>query len=220
MMPANGIASRGDGVIFVISAPSGAGKTTLIYKLLEIFPDMVLSVSYTTRQPRSGETPGRDYHFVTEKKFSAMRARGGFAEWASVHGALYGTPRRPLEENIRRGRDFLLDIDVQGARRIKKLYRHAVSIFLLPPSWAELQKRLALRGTDRRETIRQRLENARREIREIMRYDYFVLNREIREALEALKAIVIAERLRISRVKKWRVPSLQRELDSSRKGYE
>ncbi|MFQ5903422.1 MAG: guanylate kinase, partial [Candidatus Binatia bacterium] len=121
--------------------------------------------------------------------------------WASVHGALYGTPRGPLEQNIRRGRDVLLDIDVQGARKIKKQYHRAVSIFLLPPSWHELGKRLALRGTDRRESIRQRLENARREIREIMRSDYVVVTREVLKALESRKSIVIAERLRISRIK-------------------
>lgn len=197
------------GVIFILSAPSGAGKTTLIRRLLKIFPEMILSVSYTTREPRPGEVGGRDYCFVTEKKFRALRSRRGFAEWARVHGSLYGTPRRPLEAHLRRGRDVLLDIDVQGAKRIKKQYPDAVSIFLLPPSWRELEKRLAERGTDRRETIERRLENARREIREMIGYDYYVVNREIREALEALKAIVVAERQRISRMTRWPVPDLK-----------
>ncbi|MBI3058029.1 MAG: guanylate kinase, partial [Deltaproteobacteria bacterium] len=143
------------------------------------------------------------------------RARGEFAEWASVHGSFYGTPRRPLEQSIQEGREILLDIDVQGARQIKKQYPRAVSIFLLPPSLRELEKRLALRGTDRRESIRRRLENARREIRAIMRYDYFVVNREIPKALEALKSIIVAERLRISRVEKWKIPPLRRALRSS-----
>lgn len=200
MRPLSGILTKREGVIFILSAPSGAGKTTLINGLMEIFPEITLSVSYTTRDRRSGEVPGRDYHFAAKRKFAAMRARGDFAEWASVHGALYGTPRGPLEQIIRRGRDVLLNIDVQGARKIKKQYRHAVSIFLLPPSWQELGKRLALRGTDRRESIRQRLENARREIGEIMRYDYVVVNREVGGALESLKSIVIAERLKISRI--------------------
>lgn len=200
-MQLSGILAKREGVIFILSAPSGAGKTTLINGLTAIFPDVTLSVSYTTRSRRSGEVSGRDYHFVAEKKFTEMQTQGDFAEWANVHGFLYGTLRWPLEQNIRRGRDVLLDIDVQGARKVKKQYHHAVSIFLLPPSWQELGKRLALRGTDRRESIRQRLENARREIGEIMRYDYLVVNREIKEALESLKSIVIAERLRISRVK-------------------
>lgn len=200
-MKVTGILRRRTGVIFILSAPSGAGKTTLINKLMGIFPEMTLSVSCTTRLPRPGEVPGRDYHFVTEKKFATMQAKDGFAEWANVHGFLYGTPRRALEQEIRRGRDVLLDIDVEGAKKIKKQYPHAVSIFLVPPSWEELGKRLALRGTDRKETIRQRLENARREIKEIIRYDYFVVNREVREALETLKSIVVAERLRVARFK-------------------
>lgn len=199
-----------EGTIFILSAPSGAGKTTLISRLLKIFPEMRLSVSYTTRPTRPGEVQGRDYFFVGEKKFAAMRAGGAFAEWARVHGAFYGTPRPPLDRSVQRGRDILLDIDVQGARKIKKQYRGAVSIFLLPPSWHELEKRLAGRGTDRRENIRRRLENARREIQAIMRYDYFLVNREIGEALASLKSIVVAERQRISRVRKWGVPPLRR----------
>jgi guanylate kinase len=189
------------GVIFIISAPSGAGKTTLIKKLLKLFPDIILSVSYTTRARRPGEVAGKDYHFVTEKEFALLRSRSGFAEWASVHGYFYGTPRAPLERTTARGRDVLLDIDVQGARKIKRQYRNAVSIFVLPPSRRELEQRLARRGTDRRETIRKRLENARREMREIMRYDYVVENRELRRAVEGAKAIVGAERLRVSRLK-------------------
>lgn len=189
------------GVIFIISAPSGAGKTTLVKKLLKLFPDITLSVSCTTRARRPGEAAGRDYHFVTEKKFAALRARSGFAEWARVHGYFYGTPRVPLERMVARGRDVLLDIDVQGARKIKRQYRNAVSIFVLPPSRRELEQRLARRGTDRRETIRKRLENARREIRELMRYDYVVENRELRRAVDGVKAIVVAERLRVSRIK-------------------
>jgi guanylate kinase len=189
------------GVIFIISAPSGAGKTTLIKKLLKLFPDIVLSVSYTTRARRPGEVDGKDYHFVTEKKFALLRSRSDFAEWASVHGYYNGTPRAPLERTTARGRDVLLDIDVQGARKIKRQYRNAVSIFVLPPSRRELEQRLARRGTDRRETIRKRLENARREMREIMRYDYVVENRELRRAIEGAKAIVGADRLRVSRLK-------------------
>jgi guanylate kinase len=188
-----------DGVIFIVSAPSGAGKTTLIKRLLSIFPEMRLSVSYTTRSRRAGEVAGRDYHFVSTPKFVSMRASGAFAEWAKVHGSLYGTPRRLLEQSVRRGRDVLLDIDVQGARKIKRRYRLAVSIFLLPPSLRELARRLALRGTDQEKIIRRRLDTARREIREIMRYDYMIVNRKVPAALKSLSAIVVAERHRIRR---------------------
>ncbi len=207
----NGSLTKREGIIFILSAPSGAGKTTLINRLLGIYPEMTLSVSCTTRARRAAEVAGKDYRFVTNEQFFQMRAREEFAEWASVHGYFYGTPRQPLERNIRRGRDTLLDIDVQGARRIKALYRRAVSIFLVPPSWQELARRLALRGTDGKETIRQRLDNARREIQQITKYDYFVVNREIREAVECLRSIVAAERLKVSRVKDWRTLSSRRQ---------
>lgn len=201
MMRSSGTLPRREGVVFILSAPSGAGKTTLIRRLLAIFPAITLSVSYTTRSPRRGEIGGRDYHFVTERSFARMLARDVFAEWAKVHGSLYGTPRGPLERCVRRGRDILLDIDVEGARKIKRQHPHAVSIFLLPPSRRELEKRLALRGTDQRDIVRKRLENARREIRELLRYDYTVVNRKLREALESLKSIIVAERHRTSRSK-------------------
>lgn len=195
---------RRRGVIVILSAPSGTGKTTLIKQLLAEFSDLALSVSHTTRGRRAGEVAGSDYHFVTAKAFERTRARGGFAEWARVHGSFYGTPRRFLEQTIRRGKDVLLDIDVQGARKIKAEYREAVSVFLLPPSWGELKRRLAVRGTDRTESIRERLKNARREMREVMRYDYCVVNREIGEAFEALRAIIVAERLRTVRFQRGR----------------
>lgn len=194
---------RSKGVIFILSAPSGAGKTTLIKRLRKVFPDLKLSISYTTRKPRSGEIPGQDYFFVAQKKFELMRAKGEFVEWANVHGNLYGTPQRPLEKSIRSGGDILLDIDVQGNKKVKARYPNSVSIFLLPPSWKELERRLALRGTDGRETIRQRLQDARRELREIKSYDYFIVNREIQHALELLKSVVVAERMRVFRVQKW-----------------
>ncbi|MBI2999377.1 MAG: guanylate kinase [Deltaproteobacteria bacterium] len=195
------VSTKREGIIYILSAPSGAGKTTLIKKLLAIFPEIRLIVSYTTRGRRAGESSGRDYHFVTEQEFASIRSRGGFAEWAQVHGSFYGTPRLPLEQGVRRGRDVLLDIDVQGAKKIKKQYPRAVSIFILPPSWRELARRLALRGTDRQASIRRRLDNARREIRQLMRYDYIVINREVQEALKSLGAIVVAERHRVSRTR-------------------
>ena len=210
MMVAKGIPARRKGMILILSAPSGAGKTTLIQRILRIFPDLRLSVSYTTRSPRAREIPGKDYRFVSERKFLAMRGRGEFAEWANVHGSLYGTPRMALERAVRRGRDILLDIDVEGSKKIQKRYPHSVSVFLLPPSWKELERRLSHRGTDRREVIRQRLERARRELKEIGRYDYCIMNHEIHRALESLKAIVFAERLKVLRVERWTVPFLLR----------
>jgi guanylate kinase len=155
------------GIIFILSAPSGAGKTTLYNELKRIHPEIRLSVSCTTRARRPGELNGRDYRFLSEPAFRALQERGEFAEWAKVHDYYYGTPKEPLDQSIRAGRDILLDIDVQGAHQIKQAYPQAVSIFLLPPSLMELKRRLAARGTDGKEIIRRRLANARGEIREI-----------------------------------------------------
>lgn len=203
------------GIVFILSAPSGAGKTTLYNGLRKVYPEIALSVSCTTRGRRPGEVNGRDYRFMTERQFEDLRRRGEFAEWAKVHDYLYGTPRGPLERCVRTGRDILLDIDVQGARQIKKACPDAVSVFLLPPSLAELERRLAARGTDGREAIRRRLANARGEIGEIIHYDYFVVNREVNEAVRALSAIVEAERARISRVTEWRFAPLRRKAPES-----
>ncbi len=201
--------TRRRGIIFILSAPSGAGKTTLINGLRSIFPEIELSVSCTTRALRDGEVNGRDYRFVTQRQFDAMRAKECFAEWARVHNFFYGTPRRPLDRCVKGGRDILLDIDVQGARKIKQVYRGAVAIFLLPPSLRELARRLALRGTERRETMRRRLANARGEIRRVIEYDYCVINRDVKEAVAVLRSIVEAERARTSRVIRWRMEPLR-----------
>jgi guanylate kinase len=201
--------AKRQGIIFILSAPSGAGKTTLYNGLKEKYPEIKLSVSCTTRARRPGELNGREYRFLTEREFETLRSRGQFAEWAKVHGYFYGTPRKPLDRNIRAGRDVLLDIDVQGARQIKKAYPQAVSIFLLPPSLKELERRLARRGTDGSETIRRRLVNARGEIGEIMHYDYFVVNREVTEAIRMLSSVVEAERAKTSRVSQWRLEPLR-----------
>jgi guanylate kinase len=201
--------SKRAGIVFIVSAPSGTGKTTVINGLLSDFPELSLSVSYTTRAPRSGDVPGRDYHFVSPAKFAAMKAQGKFAEWAKVHDFFYGTPHFPLERCTRTGRDIVLDIDVQGAKQIKKKYAEAVSIFLLPPSWSELQRRLGARATDDKEIIRRRLANARREIKDVMQYDYFILNSSINQAVALLEAIVLAERQKISRVAGWTIAALR-----------
>jgi guanylate kinase len=190
---------RREGILFILSAP----------RLRAIYPDIRLSISCTTRTRRAGEAHGRDYYFVKAGRFAVMKARGEFAEWAKVHGFFYGTPRRAVDRCIRSGQDVLLDIDVQGAGQIKRRYPQAVSIFLLPPSWRELRRRLARRGTDGKEIIRRRLVNARDEIRNIIKYDYYVINREVKESLEVLKAIVDAERAKTFRVRKWRIEPLR-----------
>lgn len=202
------IAKR-QGIIFILSAPSGAGKTTLYHGLRKAYPEIKLSVSCTTRAQRKGEVNGQDYRFIRVEQFEAMKSNGEFAEWASVHGNSYGTPRKPLDHSVQSGRDILLDIDVQGARQIKQAYPNAVSIFLLPPSLRELRRRLAARGTDGTEIIRRRLANAQDEIKERIYYDYYVVNREVNEAVQVLSSIVEAERSKVSRVTEWRIDSLR-----------
>jgi guanylate kinase len=200
--------ARREGIIFILSAPSGTGKTTLIKALRELCPKIRLSISYTTRKRRKGEIHGRDYYFVKPATFVAMKTKGDFAEWAKVHGFFYATARGPLERCIQRGQDILLDIDVQGATKIKRKYPAAASIFLVPPSWRELQRRLARRGTDGKETIRRRLANARDEIRAIIKYDYFVVNRDVEASVALLKSIFEAEQAKTARIKQWHIEPL------------
>jgi guanylate kinase len=203
--------AKREGIIFILSAPSGAGKTTLYNGLKLVHPEIKLSVSCTTRQRRIGEVNGRDYRFITQWQFDQMKSAGEFAESAKVHGNDYGTPRAPLDRSLRTGRDILLDIDVQGAQQIKRSYPQAVSIFLLPPSLKELRRRLAARGTDGREIIQRRLANARGEIGQIFHYDYYVVNRNIADAVQVLSAIVEAERAKTARVSEWRINALRGE---------
>ncbi|HYA30497.1 MAG TPA: guanylate kinase [Acidobacteriota bacterium] len=206
------------GIIFILSAPSGAGKTTLYNGLRKIYPEIKLSVSCTTRARRRGEISGRDYRFISVRQFNSLKQRGEFAEWAKVHDYFYGTPKRPLDRVIKAGGDILLDVDVQGARSIKKAYPKAVAVFVLPPSVGELKRRLAARGTDDKEIIRRRLANARGEIGQIIQYDYYVVNRKISDAVRVLGAIVEAERARVSRVSEWRMEPLRPK--HRRKGHE
>src|SRR5262245_40262789 len=189
------------GILFIISAPSGAGKTTLSRQLLALVANLSLSISYTTRAPRAGEIEGRDYHFISEEHFQRLRAAGAFAEWAQVHDFLYGTASAPLDEALTHGHDFLLDIDVQGARQIKSSYPEAVSIFVWPPSWHELEKRLRRRGTDREDVIIRRLQRAREEAEAFGTYDYWVVNQRVDQAVALLQAIIAAERARVSRLR-------------------
>ena len=189
-----------EGILFVISAPSGAGKTTLCKEIIDFFPSLRHSVSYTTRPQRPGEQDGVDYHFVSTETFDAMAGQGAFAEWAEVHGNRYGTAIEMLERFRAEGRDVLLDIDVQGARQLRKNYRQGVYIFVLPPSFAELRRRLQGRNTDAPEVIARRLANAQLEVREAGSYDYLVINDIFARALDELKAVIVAEGCRTSRI--------------------
>jgi guanylate kinase len=190
-----------EGITFIISAPSGAGKTTLCRELLDFFPEMRHSVSFTTRQIRPGEVEGRDYYYVSREEFLRMVDAGEFAEWAEVHGNLYGTALSTLETCRNKGIDLILDIDCQGGRQLKQKYGGGVFIFVLPPSMEELQRRLCGRESDSEEVIRRRLANAESEIRESRWYDYIVVNDEFSQALEEMKSIVRAEQCRTSRVR-------------------
>lgn len=189
-----------EGILFVISAPSGAGKTTLCKEVIDILPNLRHSISYTTRKPRPGEVHGRDYFFVAAEEFRQMVEDGEFAEWAEVHGNLYGTAVRTLEGYRANGIDVILDIDCQGARQLKERYRGGVFIFILPPSFAELRRRLDSRNSDSAEVIQRRLENAAGEIRESRWYDFIVVNDIFTKAVEELKAVLVAERCRGGRV--------------------
>lgn len=187
---------RREGMLFVVSAPSGAGKTTLCRALTDSLENLRHSISYTTRKPRPGETDGRDYYFVTEERFRNMVQAGDFAEWAQVHSNLYGTSRRVLNEMRTDGTDVILDIDTQGAEQIKKKCQEAVFIFIMPPSLEILEERLRNRKSDNEDEIKKRMRRARDEIRDYTMYDYIIVNRDFERALTELRSIVLAERCR------------------------
>lgn len=187
------------GVLFVVSAPSGAGKTTLCKELVASLPDVHPSVSYTTRKPRPGEVHGRDYYFVVERVFQEMVERNDFAESARVYDHFYGTPRQALTDMMEKGLDVLLEIDTQGAMQIKKKFSDGVYIYILPPSIDALRARLVQRG-DAPEEIQRRMQRARQEILNYREYDYIVRNEDLKRASQELQAIVHAERARMKRV--------------------
>ena len=196
----SGVRVERRGTLFVVSAPSGAGKTTLCREARLRVPGLAYSVSCTTRAPRAGEVDGSDFRFVSRETFLAMRERGELAEWASVHGNLYGTPARPLETALREGRDVLLDIDTLGAAQLRRRYPEAVLVFIVAPSMAELEQRLRERRSDADQDIERRLARARDEIALWKQYDYLIVNRDVKEAMDQLMAVIQAERCRTIRL--------------------
>ena len=184
------------GNLFVVAAPSGAGKSSLVNALLELDSHLVVSLSHTTRAPRGQEQAGREYHFIDEATFQAMVGAGEFLEWAQVHGHHYGTSRAEIESRIAGGQDVVLEIDWQGALQIRQLFPNAVLIFILPPSWDELRQRLTRRGEDHPDTIAQRLANARTEVAQARHFDFAIINALFETALFDLKAIVHSQRLK------------------------
>ena len=184
------------GNLFVVAAPSGAGKSSLVKALLELDAHLAVSVSHTTRAPRGQEHHGREYWFISPDEFRAMAAQGDFFEWAEVHGNLYGTSRTAVEQRLAGGEDVVLEIDFQGALQIKQLFGHAILIFILPPGWDELRQRLTRRGEDQPEVIDQRMANARTEVSQARHFDFVIINGLFETALFDLKTVVHSQRLR------------------------
>jgi len=188
------------GILFIISAPSGTGKTTLCKQLTANLPGLWHSISYTTRKPRPGEADGHDYYFIGEEIFREMIERNEFVEWAHVYGQLYGTPRKSLTEKIDQGIDVLLEIDVQGAMQVKKRFEDSVSIFILPPSMTVLRARLQTRASDTAEEIQRRLNKVKEEVWSYREYAYIVRNEDLGQSLRDLESIFWSERLKTKRL--------------------
>lgn len=195
------------GLPVVLSAPSGAGKSTIAARVIEQNPNAMLSISCTTRAPRLGEKDGIHYHFISEDEFK-KRMKDDFLEWAEVHGKHYGTPRSSLESNLKAGKDVIMTIDVQGALSVKRFYPQGIYIFLVPPTWEALKKRLTSRGADDSKTMERRLANARKELSYMSHYDYLVVNDNLDKAVEDVSSILRAEHARLTRIDKRDIPIL------------
>ncbi|GGH66814.1 guanylate kinase [Comamonas phosphati] len=197
------------GNLFVVSAPSGAGKSSLVRALREFDARVYPSVSHTTRAPRGQEKHGREYYFVPDSEFDTMVANNAFVEWANVHGRRYGTAKRSLEARIQEGADVLLEIDFQGALQVKQAFPNAVLIFILPPSWEELRARLENRGEDAPEVIELRLKNAAKEMAQVAKFDFVIINELFESALFDLKAIIHAQRLKYAAQRRLRAETFE-----------
>jgi guanylate kinase len=197
------------GNVYVVAAPSGAGKSSLVKALMELDAAVRPSVSHTTRPPRGQEKDGREYHFVSDDAFDALIQKEAFLEWATVHGHRYGTSRESIEQRIAQGADVVLEIDYQGALQIKKIFANAVLIFILPPSWDELRSRLQNRGEDSLEVIETRLKNAAHEMSQAPKFDFVIINELFERALFDLKAIVHSQRLKYKALRRARADIFQ-----------
>jgi guanylate kinase len=186
------------GNLFVVAAPSGAGKSSLVKALMELDSRVQPSVSHTTRAPRGQEKHGREYFFVSQQEFDAMVKADAFVEWANVHNHRYGTSKKAIEERMAQGADVILEIDFQGAIQIKSIFANAICIFILPPSWEELRSRLERRGEDKPEVIDMRMKNAQIEVAQVDKFDFVIINELFDRALFDLKAIVHSQRLKFS----------------------
>ncbi len=195
------MSSKGRGILFIVSAPSGAGKTTLVERLVEQVPDLRLSRSYTSRRARAGETDGVDYNFVSRERFEAMVAAGEFLEWADVFGHLYGTSLADTERHLEGGHDVVLVIDVQGARKVRRRGVETTAVFVMPPSFEVLERRLRGRSKDSDDDIRHRLAVAKQEVASYAEYEFVVINDELTSAVDRLRSIVVAERARLPRMR-------------------
>jgi guanylate kinase len=189
------------GLLFIVSAPSGAGKTTLVERLVEQVPDLKLSRSYTSRPARDGETDGVDYNFVTRERFDAMVAAGEFLEWADVFGNLYGTAAADTERILAAGCDLVLVIDVQGSRQVRRHGFETTAVFVMPPSFEALERRLRGRSKDSEAAIQRRLQVARDEVSSFAEYDYVVVNDELTAAVDRLRSIIVAKRSQLERMR-------------------
>ena len=197
------------GNLFVVAAPSGSGKSSLVKALMEVDAGVQPSISHTTRAPRGQDKHGREYYFVDDAEFDAKIAAGDFLEWAHVHGRRYGTSRQAIEARIAAGADVVLEIDWQGALQIQRQFPNAILVFVLPPSWEELRARLQRRGEDTPEVIELRLANAREELAQVKHFDYVIINEVFERALFDLKTIVHAQRLRYTAQKTARAETFQ-----------
>lgn len=191
------MSNKGRGRLFVVSAPSGTGKTTVVERLVQVVPDLALSRSYTSRSARPGESNGVDYNFITRARFEEMITADEFLEWADVFGNLYGTCATDVEHHVATGRDIVLVIDVQGARQVRQRYRNTVGVFVLPPSFEILEQRLRGRSKDPEEAMQRRLQTARNEVAAFTEYEYVIVNDELDACVDRLRAIVLAERARL-----------------------
>lgn len=189
------------GLLIVLSGPSGAGKNSLVDRLRELHPELRYSLSVTTRAPREGERDGLDYYFVTVERFKEMVKRGELCEWAEVYSNYYGTPRSFIEASLAEGADVLLDLDIQGAAQLKKIFPNAVFVFLVPPTAEELLQRIDRRGTDSKEAIALRTQSVKKELEAICDYDYLIVNDSLDNAAARLWSIIVAEKSKVKRIK-------------------